>query len=598
MPIVLKQELKRISKAVRLESAPLGIDNDWMAWWYCGILKNQKADSQPNVLVAFRELLSSGILSDDVIYRRVPLTALGQVRVGTVWREGVCQAEAVLDSKKFTVDFTKGNWKLISFHQAAEDGNLTPYPRDIYPLKYRKDRNWLLEFKLQSGGRLIVPCLEFFTRCYGRSAELRRVLTTYSWEQCQEKRLYAPLGEPEEPDKWKVKLRKRLVSGDVILLAHAKYERYAENAVKSIYGQIEAHYDPTSEIPAFIKVAPWFRGSADLKVKGIWFDEGKSFLALQIVGCSEPAGAPILRGRENANNAVQPAESDAPGSAWAGTPERVLIRPPEIVDLTGDVEPDPNAVSAEVEDPEFEILGEQRVVIDMRKDRAQTSSGLKVKGTDVSAFSSGEAHGSGQGVGYASIQARPIMESKGVLRDMWNAMLFLRKKLPNVIESVEWFTFNDGYRQEAEPRLLGLQPFEENDEVDGTTWKWPYMDTATFQEVRGVLVARVVVEGKPVHIIEIQRRPQKKKGKGGNIEDAEESFKGLAFVISDQQDFEGWLQQLLSEVRYVKGVVQKLVVKCPGKAAAFKHFPAGGDEVPCEAAVLNALEKMGVDISA
>lgn len=595
MPIQLKQELKHVSKVVNLGSILSGNDNDWMAWWYCGILKNRQADSQPNVLVAFRELSDSGSLSDTVIYRRVPLTALGQVRVGTVWRDGLCQSEAVLDCEKFAVDFTKGSWKLTSFQQTAEDRASPPYPQELHPLKHDKDRNWLLGFKLPSGGKLIVPCLEFFTRCYGRSAELRRVLATYPWNECQEERLYAPLDEPEESGKWKVKLRKRMVNGDVIFLAHAKYEPYAENAAKSIYGQIEAQYDPADRTLAFIKVAPWFRGPAELKAKGIWFDEGRSFLALNIVGCSQPTGVSILRGRENANNAEQPANGSTPQSAWDGTPERVLVKPPDIVDLTGDVEPDPHAVSVEIEDPAFEELGEKRVVIDMRKERAQSSSGTKVKGTDASAYSSGEAHGSGQGVGYASIHARPVMESQGVVRDMWNALLYLKKKQPSVIQSVEWFTSDGGYSQEPEPRLMGLQPFEQKDEVDGATRKWPYMDAATLQEIRGVLVARVVANNKSVHIVEIQRRPQKKWDKNGKPEDREEHLKGLAFVLDAQDDFEEWLQQLLLGIRHVKGVVKKLVGRCPGKAAAFKHSPAGSDKVPCETTVLNALEKMGVE---
>lgn len=329
-----------------------------------------------------------------------------------------------------------------------------------------------------------------------------------------------------------------------------------------------------------------------------WFDDGKSFLALQIVGCSQPAGLPVLRGRENANNAKQPADGGEAGSAWAGTPERVLIKPPEIVDLTGDVEPDPHATSVEIEDPDFEVLGEERVILDMRKQRAQSSAGPKVKGTEASAFSSGETQGSDQGVGYAAIHARPVMESQGVLRDMWDAMLFLKSKHPNQIQSVEWFTFEDGYRQQSDPELIGLHPFEEENEVDGKTRKWPYMDVTTLQEIRGILVARIVAQGKSVHILEIQRRAQKKKDKEGNPEDGEESFKGLVFVLDDQNNFEEWLQQLLSNIRHVRGIVQKLVGKCPGKAAAFKHSVAGGDEVPCEAAVLNALEKMGVDLSA
>ena len=126
MPIQLEQQLKHVSKVVRLDSSLPGNNKDWMVWWYCGVFKNRKADSQPNALVAFRQLLNSGSLSDEVNYRRVPLTTLGQIRVGTVWRDGQCQAETVLDNEKFTVDFTKENWKLTSFRQAAEEGSLQP----------------------------------------------------------------------------------------------------------------------------------------------------------------------------------------------------------------------------------------------------------------------------------------------------------------------------------------------------------------------------------------------------------------------------------------------------------------------------------------
>jgi len=591
MAIQLIQGLKKIRKVVRIASGLPDTRRQWLVWWYCGINKNHQAESQPSALVAFRELLSSGHLSDDVFHRRVPLTALGQVRVGTVWKEGLCQAEVILDTKEFAVDFTKGEWKLTSFLQATESAALPPFPHGIYPLKYQKDQNWLLEFALATGGRLIVPCLEFFTRCYGRSAELRRVLATYPWIECKEKRLYAPLDEPEEPDRWKVKLRKRLVNGDVVLLAHAKYELYTERAVKAIYAQIEAHYESGSPKPAFVKVAPWFRGPASIKAKGIWFDDGKSFLALQVVGCSDPGGVPILRGRENSNNAEDRAENDEPGSAWAGMPARVLAKLPEIVDLTDEVEPDPSAISMEIEDPEFEVLGQQRVIVEMKKSRAQSSSGQKVKGTDASQFSSGEPHGRGQGVGYASIHARPVMESEGMLRDMWNAMLLLKKKQPELIQSVEWFTFEDGYRLEVEPRLIGIPPFQEGDEVDAATRKWPYMDTTLIPEARGVLVARMMVQSTPLHIIEIQRRSVKKKGKDGVPEKSEEPFKGLAFVLDNQEDLERWLREFLSEVRRIRGVVYKLAARCPGRAFAFPHSPAAWESVPCEAAVLNVIRK-------
>lgn len=564
-----------------------------MAWWYCGVTKNRVENTQPLAIVGFRELLDSNYLSDEVKLQSVPLTALGQVRIGTLWQNNICQAETVHRAETFSVNFSQHNWRFTSFGLSAYEGGKPPYPQKFHPLAYAKDKNWLLEFKLPEGGKLLIPCLEFFTRCYGRSAELRRVLATYSWEECVNSRLYAPLGEPEEPPKWKVKLRKRLVNSDVVLLAHAKYDSHTRFAIKNIYAQLEAHYKSGKEGISFIKIAPWFEGPADLRVKGIWFDDGKSFLALQVVGCSDPTGNPILRGRENSNNAKAPAPDGAP-AAWAGMPQRTLVKPPQIIQLTSTNEPDPHALSVEIEDPEFEVLGAPRAVINMRKDQAISSAGPKVDGTDASAFSSGDPSSQNQGIGYAAIHAKPVMESLGMVRDMWNAMLSLKEMYPDQVQSVEWFTFEDGYKNATEPKLIGLQPFSDDDLVDTTTRKWPYMDVTTFQTVRGILIARIVVQDKPIYILEIQRRPQQKKNKSGGIEEAEESYQGLVFVLDNQNNFQDWLRHLLSEIRVVKGVVQKLAGHCPGKASAFKHSTATSDEMPCESAVLNALGKMGI----
>lgn len=599
----LERELKRVSSTTRLKDSLTGNTKKWIAWWYCGIYKNPRAESQPNVLVGFRELSDDGALSDDLIFRRVPLTALGQMRVGTVWRNGECLQEAIYDTQKFDVDFDQGNWQITSFQYAANADLPSPYPFALHPLKIEKDRNWLLEFRLASGGKLVVPCLEFFSRCYGRSEELKRVLATYPWSGTQggtENRLYAPLDQPEENGKWKVKLKKRLVNGDVVFLAHAKYDSYTERRAKQVYAQIEADHDPNNKIPTFVKIGPWFRGEAQLKVKGVWFDEGRSFLALQIVGSSDPGGVLIERNRENRNNAEQPADAQEPGQAWQGAPDRVLVRPPEIIDLTGDLEPDHGGSPIEVQDPDFEILGQPRAVVDYKDKKAKDSAGDKGTGTDSTTFSTGEPHGDDKGVGYASIHARPVMESQGTLRDMWNALLYYKDKLPQSITSVEWFTFEDGYKYSKEPKVIGVPEFTDQELVD--QWlalttaikNWPYMDSTTRTELRGVLVARLKIHNEYVHILEIQRRPRKKKDAKGQVTDSEESFKGFIFKMKNQDNVEEYLRDFLSDVRHVKGIVQHLVSSCPESAATFNHSVANDDRFPCESAVSNALAKMDI----
>lgn len=596
MPIPINRKLKRITKVVRLKDNLKDNDNELMVWSYCGIYKNRLAQSQPNVLVAFRELISES-LSDKAVFRRVPLTSLGQLRIGTVWQNNACCAEVILDSPQepFSIDFTKGAWKLTSFYEAMRNGLPLPYPQGIYPLQHPTDQNWFLEFKLPTGGKLVVPCIEFFSRCYGRSGELKRILATYPWDAGSETakgRLYAPLGEPEERGKWKVKLKRRLLNGDVVLLAHAKYERYTENECKEIYSQIEAQYDPDDRKPAFIKVVPWFQGHAQLRVKGIWFDNKKSFLALQIVGCSDPDGVMIQRDRENTNKVDSPAEDTDEGDAWKGAPQRKLVKLPEIVDLTGDEEPDHDAFPIEIQDPDFVVLGRPRLVIDTRRDRAKSAAGNRTSGTDANKYSSGEPHGNNKGVGHASIHAPQILESHGTLRDTWNAMLHLMKKHPASIRSVEWFTFQGGFSSNPEPKLIGLQPFGKDEEASTEQRNWIY---CWGPNPRGILVARIIANGKSVYIVEIERRPHTKKDKKGNDVESE-TFRGFVFVLDDQPQLIPWLKQLMSGIRLVKGVVQKLVDHCPGAAATFKHPPASSGATHCEAAVINALDKAGVKL--
>ncbi len=597
MSIPLNYKINKIYNEVRLKCNLRDNDTEWMAWWYCGLYKNHMAESQPNAVVAFREL-SAGNLSDDIIIRKIPLTALGQVRIGTVWKDGVCRSEAIFDTWTFTVDFTNDSWKFNSLHESCEKGLKPPYPQSIHPIRYHKDKNWLIEFRLPTGGKLIIPCMEFFSRCYGRSQELNRVLATYPWHgenSVDYSRLYAPIDEQEEEGKWKVKLRKRLVNGDVIFLAHAKYDSYTEKEAKNIYAQIEFEYDPEKITPLFIQVGPWFTGIAEIKVQGIWFDDKQSFLALRIIGCSDPGGVPIIRDRDDMSNANNSTEEAGAGDEGAGIPNKVLSTQPEIIDLTGNAEPDHDTAMIEIHDSDFEVLGHPRVVIDVRKARAKDGTGSRTE-VDVTEFSSGENYSSEKGVGYAAIHARQIMESKGMLQDMWNAMLFLMEKQPDLIQSVNWFTFQDKFSESKLPKLIALQPFDtldEKKEIDNEARNWAYLDKSNLK-MRGVLVARLISNGIPIYILEIQRKPRKKKDHEGTPKDAEESFRGLVFMPNDNCQFETCLQEMLSGIRNVRGVVNKLVGLCPGKAATFKHGSAVNEQMPCEVAVLNALHNIGV----
>ncbi len=412
------------------------------------------------------------------------------------------------------------------------------------------------------------------------------MLATYPWEEVKE-RLYRPLNAPASPGTWPVKFTYRVHKHDAILLAHMLYDPYAEQAARSIYSQIEARF-PADRI--LFEVTPWFQGSGEISVSGVPIDGGNTFLGLQILGCTQPDGATIHREREKSTTVPATDGDDAPTQF----PYHHLLNIPDVIDLTDDEEPDHGSSWLDLPEDEFVILGKPRAVLDKRYTRKNVPDirGVSVPG-DETIFSTGEPYGSGKGVGQASIHAPITLESQGFLRDMWNALLYLKSAYPTAIHSVSWFTFEDGFSTSPDPRLISLEPFGIEDDVEKSVANWVYMDTQT-KVPRGVLVIKVHVLDQALYLMELQRRPPKPRHGGREEGSKPPSYKGLVFTLDHQGSFEHWLRQVLSNVRHVEGVVQKLVRHCPGFADTFKHPKAKNENVPGEASVLNAFSKVGI----
>lgn len=116
-------------------------------------------------------------------------------------------------------------------------------------------------------------------------------------------------------------------------------------------------------------MSPWFQGAAKIKVSGFWINSGRTFLGLRIMGGSDPQGEIIQRDRENPNKVEKPAEGEGEGKVYDGAPERVLNKLPDIIDLTDAEAPDHGSPTVDVEEDDYEELGEPRVVIDVRRER-------------------------------------------------------------------------------------------------------------------------------------------------------------------------------------------------------------------------------------
>jgi len=563
-----------------------------VVWWYGPLEKNQRNKDVPLVTVFFRQLRADGTLSSFQAQVQVALTYLGLLRIGSVWEDGMRTSTITYPEEKFDLDFSDGGWRLASL---LEDESLRElFSRsfaDGYPLYYPRDRNFLLDFRLQGGRRLLVPCMEFFTRCYGHSAEVRRVLTTYGWEEA-EGRLFKPVDELVEPRSWPVSLGQRLHKDDAVFLAHVKHSQYTRAKAKGVNAQLMAAFEPFGDSQRYIfpEITPWFQGPAQLKAQGLWLEAGRTFLALRLTGNSQPKGETVVLNREQPGAA---GGRDGDDELGPDTAVRHLRPLPEIVDLTSYEAPDHGAQPIDIEDDEMEILGEPRKVVDRK--RAVDRRLLRSIPSDqaIRAVSTGEPHGSDKGVGYGAIHTPIALESHGMLRDMWNAACKLRELAPHVVRSVGWFTPDTGIRHDQEPRLVSLEPFGPDDVViDNEVRTWIYYDWGA-QILRGVLVMIIQAADKTVCLIEPQRRPVKSRKDAGKV--AEESLSGMVFTLKPQDDLGVLIRYLLEQMRHKKGRAAQVIDALGWERPifAFKHGRAK-ESYPCEAAIGNALGKVGV----
>lgn len=591
----MKVALSKTKTSVIKDGALKNEPGRLVVWWYGPLTKNVQAVSVPNVVVFFRRLDENGNLGL-LVRLELALTHLGLLRIGSIWSEGVRIATIDYEVREFDVSFSSDGWKIISPYAAVHEGKQpNPIPPNEYQLYFTHDRNFLLDLNLGGGRNLLLPCTEFFVRYYGHSDEVRRVLATYQWSEA-ETRLYKPIEEPVLPGTWPIKLAKRMYNDDAMFLAHVLYDPYVKRQSMQVYSQIESAFEAKKPY-AFIKIAPWFRGPAKIRVAGLPINGGRTtFLGLQILGGTYPRGNPILLDREWTNKTDGTGDEEDGGEEEVSFPAKVSHHLPNAINLTNDDEPDHGSSSIEIEEDNFAILGEPPVVIDVRRAKEGSSSSRYLSGDGPACYSTGEPFGSAKGVGHASIHARAVMESHGILRDMWNAVRHLQASHPDVIQVAEWFTFEDGFQSGPDPKLVALEPFGGEEEGVGTDiLNWLYHDPG-LRVPRGALIIRVTISGKPVYLFEIQRRPIKKKDEHGIAKDAEETFKGLVFSLPDGDGLHSWLRSLLAQVRHAKGVVQRLTGSCPGVAHAFKHSPAIVEKVPCEAAVKNALRKVGIEL--
>ena len=168
------------------------ISSPCVVCWHGDVIPNSRSSTVPLVEFGLRECdpevpLQDLVSTGNVKLRADQATFLGQYRVGTVlFPDGSRQdplAEC-LPHSTFDVDFGESGWEW----QSAGDlqsryGNQLPW------LGGAPSNLQMIAFELEGRGSLIVSCIEFFWRCYGRAKELQRILLTYPWREAERRLL-------------------------------------------------------------------------------------------------------------------------------------------------------------------------------------------------------------------------------------------------------------------------------------------------------------------------------------------------------------------------------------------------------------------------
>jgi hypothetical protein len=353
-------------------------------------------------------------------------------------------------------------------------------------------------------------------RAYGRSTETVRTLLRFPWKEAQN-RFYFD-AEPDA-DKW-VKLNHRVKSSEAVFLHHALYDDYTKDICERFYATLQAGFDKQKKnqgsLPC-LDTGPWFRGAALIEGKGIWLEEGKVFLMLDIKGMSEPAGDMIV---------IQRQGTDANGGEQG---ERVYTRSPrdipidQVLDITDSESPDSDSPRV-FYDPHFKRLGEKRPRYTTRR-KVPGKLGVALQGDDdAHKVSTGDAHGGGKGI-HKGEGIAPEHFLEGALAKMWRSCCDLKNEY-EAITKVEWFTFDDEFVEGGTPGLEPIRPHASKEPIAAAAKTFSYLSAKT-RNIRGVMIIRITCGSRTFYIFEIQRKRYfSSSGKKSTSPD-EESYRGL-----------------------------------------------------------------------
>lgn len=543
--------------------------------WYGALHQNNNDRSQPLATVLFHEV-KDGKLYGEFHCLRVSALNLGILPIGSVWHEGKMVARAKFVTKQFKVDFSQNGWT----HYTLNKDKHPLIPPSVYPL-FQPCRNdiaesWLLKFYLANGKFLLIPSLEFFTRCYG-SSSLRRCFLTLPWNET-ENRLFP---QPEEPlneeaqNKWAILLPRASHKSDIHILSHIKYDRYAKSQAQHIVAQTLSN-DVKNRI--FLKVSPWFNKKGKINVSGFYVRETKTFVALNILGIGLDSYPPyLIYNYHTTTNTPPDEETSLLSSSTSNSGEE--YSDPELLDNES---PNKKKGLTKILEPDFQWIDEppipskkiERKGSQKRKNKDSENEEMPNHGSTIltEELSTGEAYGTNSNAAEALTHSKQPTESVDKLWSIWNTILKVAENNTDSITGVYHYDITNGFCKSGHPRLINFplsRTKENSPDVNQSNETTKKIVPQHFQLVygnpkkrRGLLLARISLSNTNIYILEIQHR----------TDISGESFAGLAFTFSAVEDFDTFLHTLIEKIISDNGHVSSIAKNWKdGKAIAYSH---------------------------
>ncbi len=616
--------LKNVTKTVNCPDI-LGVVNihgHHMSWrgvtskrciviWHGALKENQRERTQPKVAVLLKELSSDGkgvTGASYCVFFNAEL--LGLVRVGTIWDfDNKGKAELVLsahyDQYYFDIDCSIGAYELFTLKELEDFGYLPNSKHSPFPVLGSSwdgsfAGSYVIHFRAQNGVRVLVPSLEWFTRTFGASANLRRLILTHPWEMAYKNNIFNIADEPfDTPEsEWYVCLGDAVTNDDACFLAHTIYSDQALEAVSNIKDVILGAKDRNK---IFMPVEPWNEGLCKIKARGVFFKESNTFLALNIDGFEEPACPTIHRDR---NRIILEDDGSGMGEPKSGANEPVEEPGRESesggkshgIDQGGT--PGHSSTARSVYDNKVEYFNRPEIKTVVRRQYVPLNgqpkpgegkpSGDKPPKENKPA-AGGEPFGEEKQLEKLRLTTPIVVTKRGILWEMWDAFLQFSQKYPLTIERVDFFTYMHSFQSSGDPKLVLFLDIKPGKKM----YKWVMESVTEKRRNRGCLVIRLKTHEGYVYIVEIERIIVQTD----ENDTAENRYKGLVFTMDKDSDFERALLEAMNSVIENKGHFQKNIALLSQKRLdVFMHRNAEANEFPFENVVRNILKKMKINI--